>query len=103
MPSRRSAGHSEATGQGETPSRAAVTAAAYTPTQGQYLAYIHYYTKVNGRAPAEADMQRYFGVSPPSVHQMVRTLERRRFIAREPGRARSIRLLLERSELPELE
>ena len=27
--------------------------------QGQYLAFIHYYTKVNGKPPAEADMQRY--------------------------------------------
>jgi hypothetical protein len=34
---------------------------------------------------------------------MIRTLERRKLIARQPGRARSIRVLLERSELPELE
>ena len=42
-------------------------AADYTPRQGQYLAFIYYYTRVNGRAPAEADMQRYFRVSPPAV------------------------------------
>lgn len=50
--------------------------ATFTTKQGQYLAFIYYYSKVNRRAPAEADMQRYFGVTPPSVHQMVLTLER---------------------------
>jgi Mn-dependent DtxR family transcriptional regulator len=43
----------------------------YTDKQGQYLAFIHYYSKIHGRAPAEAEMQQYFRVSPPSVHQMV--------------------------------
>jgi repressor LexA len=78
-------------------------AAAYTPRQGQYLAFISYYTKIHGVPPAEADMQRYFRVSPPAVHEMVKTLERQGFIAREPGKPRSIRLLLSRSELPDLE
>ena len=75
----------------------------YTRRQGQFLAFIYYYTKVNGRPPTEADMQRYFQVSPPSVHQMVVTLERRGFIARVPGQGRSIRLLLPREKLPDLE
>src|SRR3972149_11256973 len=37
-----------------------VTASAlrFTPKQGQYLAFIHAYTLVMGRPPAEADMQR---------------------------------------------
>jgi repressor LexA len=75
----------------------------YTSKQGQYLAFIHYYTKINGRAPAEADMQRYFKVSPPSVHQMVITLERKKLINRTPGEARSIRILMPAEELPSLE
>lgn len=33
------------------------------------------YTLVNGRPPAEVDMQRFFQVTPPSVHQMVVALE----------------------------
>jgi len=78
-------------------------ASDFTPRQGQFLAFIYYYTKVNGRPPAEADMQRYFQVSPPSVHQMVVTLERRGFIARIQGQGRSIRLLLPRNKLPDLE
>ena len=75
----------------------------YTDKQGQYLAFIYYYTKLNGRAPAEADMQRYFRVTPPSVHQMVLTLESNGFIERIPGQGRSIRLLLSREELPDLD
>ena len=75
----------------------------YTFKQGQYLAFIYYYTKMNGRPPAEADMQRYFQVTPPSVHQMVLTLEGRGFIERTPWQSRSISLLIPREELPDLE
>jgi len=75
----------------------------YTPKQGQYLAFIHYYTKLHGEAPAEADFRRYFSVSPPSVHRMVVALEERGLIERSPGQARSIRLLVDRSELPDLQ
>ena len=75
-------------------------AANWTQKQGQYLAFIYSYTKLNGRAPAERDMQFYFRVTPPTVHQMVLTLEKRSFISREPGQARSIRLLPRPEELP---
>ena len=76
---------------------------SFTAKQGQYLAFIHAYTQVLGRPPAEADMQRHFQVSPPSVHQMVLTLERGGFIRRQPGVARSIELLVEPAELPPLQ
>jgi SOS-response transcriptional repressor LexA len=75
----------------------------YTKKQGQYLAFIYNYTKIHGIPPAEADMQRYFTTSPPAVHQMVLTLEQRGFIQREPGRARSIKVLLPPDQLPYLE
>jgi Mn-dependent DtxR family transcriptional regulator len=75
----------------------------FTERQGQYLAFIRYNTKVNGKPPAEADMQRYFRVTPRTVHQMVVTLEANGFIERVPGRGRSIRLLIPRGELPELD
>ncbi len=75
---------------------------AYTDKQGQYLAFIYYYTKVNGQPPAEADIQRYFRVTPPSVHQMVLTLEANGCIERIPGQGRSIRLLIPREQLPDL-
>jgi DNA-binding MarR family transcriptional regulator len=75
----------------------------YTPRQGQFLAFIHYYAKLNGCPPAEDDMARYFRITPPSAHQMVVTLEQRGLIERVPGQARSIRLLLGREDLPDLD
>ena len=75
----------------------------YTAKQGQYLAYIYYYSKIHGRPPAESDLQRFFRVTPPVVHQMIKTLEARGFIDRQPGAPRSIRLRLTRAQLPDLE
>jgi hypothetical protein len=42
----------------------------------------HLLLKIHGVPPAESDMQRYFRVSPPSVHDMVVTLGKRGFIRR---------------------
>ncbi|MCK9515686.1 MAG: hypothetical protein WCZ18_02955 [Ottowia sp.] len=133
-------------------------ATPYTAKQGQYLAFVYHFMKIHGQPPPEAEMQRYFQVTPPSVHQMVlalgacrtlvqstapvgqavhfcplfryiaglcasksnktvlafplgslrspkpdRLLESKGLIARTPGKGRSIRLLLDRSELPDLE
>lgn len=75
----------------------------FTAKQGQYLAFIHYYSKVHRQAPAEMDLQKYFQVSPPSVHEMIKTLERNGLIERTPGEARSIRLLVGLEHLPALE
>ena len=47
-------------------------------------------------------MMRFFRVTPPSVHQMVLSLEKAGLISRQPGVPRSIAVLLERSALPEL-
>ena len=74
----------------------------FTEKQGQYLAFIHAYTLVLGRPPAEADLQRHFQVTPPSVHQMVLALERDGLISRQPGVARSIKVLVEPKALPTL-
>jgi DNA-binding MarR family transcriptional regulator len=70
--------------------RAADSRRDFTPKQGQYLAFIHAYTLVNGRPPAEADMIRFFRVTPPTVHQMVLSLEKAGLISRKPGVPRSI-------------
>ena len=75
----------------------------FTAKQGQYLAFIYYYSKIHGTPPAEADFRRFFRVTPPVVHQMIKTLHARGFIDREPGKARSIRLRLTRAELPDLD
>jgi len=75
----------------------------FTERQGQYLAFICVYKRMFGQAPAEADMQRHFRVSPPSVHQMVLGLERDGFIRRQTGVARSIDLLVTPQALPILD
>ena len=74
----------------------------YTERQGQFLAYIHQYSVLNGCAPAEADMQRFFQITPTSVHSMVLTLERLGLIRRVPGQARSITLIVPPESLPNL-
>ncbi len=75
----------------------------YTPKQGQYLAFIYYYTKIHGHPPAETDFQAYFRVTSPAVHQMIVTLEKLGLIEKVAGQARTIRVLLPREELPDLE
>jgi repressor LexA len=74
----------------------------FTRTQGQYLAFIDTYMTMNGRAPAEADLQRFFQTTPPTVHTMILKLEERGLISRVPGEARSIKLLVGRDEIPPL-
>jgi DNA-binding MarR family transcriptional regulator len=74
----------------------------YTERQGRFLAYIHQYSVLNGCAPTEADMQRFFQITAPSVHSMVFTLERLGLIRRVPGQARSITLMVPPESLPAL-
>jgi DNA-binding MarR family transcriptional regulator len=76
------------------------TSKSFTAKQGQYLAFIWAYSKINGRAPAEADFQRYFKVTAPSVHQMLKTLDQIGLIEKQPGVARSIQLLVPPQQLP---
>jgi repressor LexA len=85
------------------PNSSAHTALRWTERQGQYLAFIHDYTKVNRQPPAETDIARFFGLAPPSVHRMIIELEQRGLLARTPGAPRSLRVLVRRAELPELE
>jgi DNA-binding MarR family transcriptional regulator len=75
----------------------------FSEKQGHYLAFIYTYARMFRRPPAEADMQRHFRVSPPSVHQMVLTLERNGLIRRQPGVPRSIELLVPPQQLPILQ
>ena len=75
----------------------------FTPRQGQYLAFIHAYTLVNGRPPSQADIQRFFRLTPPSVYQMQLTLERAGLISRRAGVPRSIAVMVDRADLPALE
>ena len=73
-----------------------------TEKQGQYLAFIYNYTKIHGRAPAEADMERFFKTTPPTIHQMILNLEAKGLISRIPGKPRSIQLIIPAEDLPVL-
>ncbi len=84
------------------PSQQNSTPSDFTPLQGQYLAFIHSYIKLHRQAPAEQDIERYFRVTPPTVHRMVVELEKRGLIARQPRKARSITLLVPHELLPPL-
>ena len=75
----------------------------FTERQGQYLTFIHLYTLLNRIPPAEADIQAYFGVSAPAIHQMIITLHNIGLIERTPRQARSIRVLVAPDLLPSLE
>jgi Mn-dependent DtxR family transcriptional regulator len=83
--------------------RASVPEPKYTKRQGQYLAFIHHYTVVQNRPPSETDIQAFFGVTPPSVHQMVVRLEEKGLIKRVPRQARTIEVLVPPEQLPPLE
>ena len=78
-------------------------ASRFTEKQGQYLAFIHTYALLNRLPPAEADFQRFFGVTAPTVHQMIVQLERLGLIKRTPRQARSIELLVPPDQLPALQ
>ena len=76
------------------------TPARLTAKQGRYLAFIWAYSQINRRAPAKADFQRYFQVTAPSVHQMLKALDHLGLIDKQPGVARRIQLLVTPQELP---
>lgn len=74
--------------------------AELTPTQGRYLAFIRAYTNLHGYPPAESEIAMAMCVSPPSVNQMVKALEKKGLILRHPGQPRSIQVLVPEDELP---
>ena len=74
--------------------------AAFTATQGRYLAFIHAYVGLHGYPPAESDIAAAMCVSPPSVNQMVKMLEKKGLILRHPGQPRSLQILVPEDEIP---
>ena len=74
----------------------------FTEKQGQYLAFIYLYSKLNRRPPAEADIEKYFRVAPPTVHQMIKKLDEKGLITKIPRQPRTIQVLVPSDKLPEL-
>ncbi len=80
----------------------AVTTIKFTDKQGQYLAFIYAYTKANGRPPAVADIQRFFGVTPPTAQNMIVRLTKLGLCSRVPRAARTLEVLVPPNLLPVL-
>jgi hypothetical protein len=76
-------------------------APAFTARQGEYLRFIHRYTEKFGVAPSFEDIGNHFGTTPPSVNNMIKTLCTRGLLSKLPGVARSLRVLVPASQLPE--
>jgi Mn-dependent DtxR family transcriptional regulator len=74
----------------------------FSEQKGQYLAFIFYYTKLNGISPAQADFQRYFSASPTTVHQMILQLEKKELITRIPKAPRALTLCIAEENLTRL-
>jgi hypothetical protein len=73
---------------------------SFTPTQGRYLSFILAYTEGFGLPPAESEIGEAMDVSPPSVNQMMKMLEKKGLIRRQNGVARSIEILVAQAEIP---
>ncbi|HEX7679746.1 MAG TPA: hypothetical protein VF713_16570 [Thermoanaerobaculia bacterium] len=76
-------------------------APAFAARQGEYLSFIHRYTEKFGIAPSFEDVGNHFGTTPPSVNNMIKTLCARGLLSKLPGVARSMRVLVPASQLPE--
>ncbi len=76
-------------------------APVFTARQGEYLTFIHRYTQKFGVAPSFEEISAHFGTTPPSVNNMIKTLCARGLLSRLPGVARSLRVLVPVSLLPE--
>lgn len=74
--------------------------AEFTATQGRYLAFIQAYINRHGYPPAESEIAAAMCVSPPSVNRMVKTLEKKGLILRQPGTPRSLQMLVPEEEIP---
>ena len=74
--------------------------ANFSPTQGRYLSFIQAYTNLHGYPPSESEIAAAMCVSPPSVNQMVKMLEKKGLIQRTPGQARTLRVLVSEEEVP---
>lgn len=71
--------------------------------EGQYLAFIYYYTKINSQPPAYSDFQRYFKTDPTSVYRMLMQLETKNYISKIPKKPRSISITISTKVIPDLD
>lgn len=76
----------------------------FSDQQGQLLAYIHEYIRVNARSPSEQELQLYFlgSFNRRSILNMLNMFERSQLIRRRSDVRRSIELLVDPKWLPPL-
>ncbi len=74
-----------------------------TRKQGQLLAYVYWYTKIHRIPPSENEVAEFVGVRGPSAHQMILRLEEGGYLSRIPATPRTLKVLLSREQIPELE
>ncbi len=72
----------------------------FTPTQANYLSFIHAYTEGFGQPPAESEIAKAMKVQPPSVNGMLKSLEKKQLIRRTPNTPRSIEILVDPALIP---
>lgn len=77
--------------------------ARFTARQGQVLAFLEAYRRLNRRGPSEVEIGKYFRITPPSVNQMMVKLEEKGLITRQAGVPRSARVAIAKEEIPALE
>ncbi|MBI2920768.1 MAG: hypothetical protein HYY18_06745 [Planctomycetes bacterium] len=75
----------------------------FTARQGETLAFIHRFSVKHGVSPSFGEIASHFGTSTPSVNGMIKMLERRGLLSRVPGMARSLKVLVPPSLLPDSE
>lgn len=64
-----------------------------TARQAEYLAFIRAFTDRWGVPPSFEEIGRHFMTTPPSVNNMIKTLEARGLLTRVPGQARTLRVI----------
>ena len=94
---------SHLSGDGETPRARGRTPAGMTRRQAQVLSFILRYSRQRGIAPSFEEIASHFGISSPSVNGMIKTLERKGFISRVAGAARTLRVEVPPEGLPDID
>jgi hypothetical protein len=72
-----------------------------TARQREYLSFIKAFTERWSVPPSFEEIGRHFLTTAPSVNNMIKTLEARGFLARVPGAARRLRVLVSDDDLRE--
>lgn len=72
-------------------------------SQGQLVAYVYWYTNVHRIPPSENEIAEFLGGRSPSAHVMMVRRGCRGVLTRRPGEPRSLKVLLPREAIPDLE